>query len=107
MSTFVENNAVRFLDKKMHSYKETQDSLYHPTELAIHSFMRPEFDLLSNYGHNFEKTVSCVDIVHFTDRDNIVTYVAMWDLIAVLLSTLKLLQNRTVQPREEKDFQIV
>ena len=86
-------NTVHYLDKMMYSYKSTQDFFYHPTKLAIHSFMRREFDFSSNYGHNFKKTVSFVNIVLFTDHENIVTYVAMWNLIAVLLSTLKILQN--------------
>ena len=59
----------------MCSYKETQVSLYDPTKLALHSFLRPEDDLLSNYGQNFKKTVSFDGIVHFIDEENIVTYV--------------------------------
>ena len=33
-------------------------SLYDSTKLAIHSTLRPEDDLLSNWGQNFKKTVS-------------------------------------------------
>ena len=74
----------------MCSYKETQVSPYEPTKLAIHTLLRPEDDLISNCGQSFKKTVSIDDIVHFIDKENIVTYVA---LIVVLLSTPKLLQK--------------
>ena len=50
-------------------------SPYDPTKLAIHSILRPEDDLLSNYGQNFKKIVSFGDILHFIDEENIVTYV--------------------------------
>ena len=57
----------------MCSYNETQVSLYDPTKLATHSILRPEDDLLSNYGQNLKKTVSFDGIVHFIDEENIVT----------------------------------
>ena len=58
----------------MRSYNKTQVSPYDPTKLDIHSILRPEGDLISNRGQNFEKTVSFIDIVHFIDEENIVTY---------------------------------
>ena len=50
-------------------------SPYDSTKLAIHSFLRPEDNLLSNCGQNSKKTLSFDDIVHFIDEENIVTYV--------------------------------
>ena len=58
----------------MGSYNKTQVSPYDPAKFAIHSFLRPEDDLISNCGQNFRKTVSYDDIVHFIDEENIVTY---------------------------------
>ena len=57
------------------SYNETQVYLYDLTKLSIHSILRPENDLLSNFGQNVKKTVSFDGIVHFMDEENIVTYV--------------------------------
>ena len=54
---------------------KTQISLCDPTKVAIHSILRPEDDLISTYGQAFKETVSFVDIVHFIDGENIVTYV--------------------------------
>ena len=59
----------------MCNYNKTQVSPYDPTKLAIHSIWRPEEDLKSNCGQNFNKTVSFDDIVHFIDEENFVTYV--------------------------------
>ena len=59
----------------MYSYKKNEDSPYDARKLEIHSFLRPEFDLVSNCGHNLKKTVSFDDIVHFIDEKNIVTCV--------------------------------
>ena len=58
----------------MCSYYKTQVSPYDPTKLAIHSILRTEDDLISNCGHNFRKTVSFDDIVHFIDEEDIVIY---------------------------------
>ena len=58
----------------MCSYNKTQVSPYDPTKFAIVSILRPEDDLISNCGQNFKKTVSFVDIVHFTDEEDIVTF---------------------------------
>ena len=58
----------------MCSYNKTLVSAYDPTKLAIHSILRPEDDLISNWGKNFKKTVSFDDILHFIDEENIVTY---------------------------------
>ena len=59
----------------MCNYNKIQDSPFDPTELAILSILRPEDDLISNGGHTFKKTVSFDNIVHFIDKENIVTYV--------------------------------
>ena len=58
----------------MCSYNKTEVSLYDLTNLAIHSVLRPEDDLISNCGQKFEKIVSFVDNVHFIDEEDIVTY---------------------------------
>ena len=59
----------------MYNYNKSELSPYDPTKLAIHSILRPEDDLISNYGPNVKKTVSFDDVVHFIDEENIVTYV--------------------------------
>ena len=59
----------------MCSYNKTQFSTYDSTKLAIHSILRPEDDLISNFGPNLKKTVSFDDVVHFIDEENMVTYV--------------------------------
>ena len=59
----------------MYSYNKSELSPYDPTKLAIHSILRPEDDLISNYGPNVKKTVSFDDVVHFIDEENIVTFV--------------------------------
>ena len=59
----------------MCSYNKTQTSPYDPTKLAIHSILRPEDDLISNFGPNVKETVSFDDAVHFIDEENMVTYV--------------------------------
>ena len=59
----------------MYNYHKTQVSPYDPTKLAFHSILRPEDDLITNFGQNFKKTVSFDDIVLFSDVKNIVTYV--------------------------------
>ena len=59
----------------MYNYKKSILSPYDPTKLAIHSILRPEDDLISNCGPNVKKTVSFDDVVHFIDKENIVTYV--------------------------------
>ena len=58
----------------MCSYNKTQVSPHDPEKLAIYSILRPEDDLMSNCGQNFQKTVSFDDIVHFIDEENVVTY---------------------------------
>ena len=59
----------------MYDYNKSELSPYDPTKLAIHSILRPEDDLISNFGPNVKKTVSFDDVVHFIDEENIVTYV--------------------------------
>ena len=75
MLNFVETEQLLPLQETMCSYNETQVSLYDPTKLAIHFILRPEDDLISKCGQNFKKTVSFDGIVHFSDEENIVTYV--------------------------------
>ena len=59
----------------MYNYNKSGLSPYDPTKLAIHSILRPEDDLMSNCSPNVKKTVSSDDVVHFIDKENIVTYV--------------------------------
>ncbi len=59
----------------MYNYNKSGLSPYDPTKLSIHSILRPEDDLISNFGPNVKKTVSFDDVVHFIDEENIVTYV--------------------------------
>ena len=59
----------------MYNYNKSGLSPYDPTKLAIHSILRLEDDLISNFGPNFKKTVSFDDVVHFIDEENVVTYV--------------------------------
>ena len=59
----------------MYNYNKSGLSPYDPTKLAIHSILRPEDDLISNCGPNVRKTVSFDDVVHFIDKENIVTYI--------------------------------
>ena len=59
----------------MYNYNESVLSPYDPTELAIHSILRPEDDLIPNCGPNVKKTVSFDDVVHFIDEENMGTYV--------------------------------
>ena len=72
MLNFVEIEYLLSLQEAMCSYNKTQVSPYDPTKLAIHSILRPDDDLISNSGQNFEKIVSFHDIVHFIDQENIV-----------------------------------
>ena len=59
----------------MYNYNKSVLSPYEPKKLAIHSILRPEDDLISNYGPNLKKTVSFDDLVYFIDEENLVTYV--------------------------------
>ena len=59
----------------MQNYNKSVLSPYDPKKLAIHSILRPEDDLISNFGPNVKKTVSFDDVVHFIDDENMVTYV--------------------------------
>ena len=56
---------------------KTQISPFDSTKLAVHSVLRPKVHFVSKCGHNFEKTVSFNNIVHFIDEQNIVTYVLL------------------------------
>ena len=58
----------------MYNYNKSVLLLYDPTKLAIHSILRPEEDLISNCGPRVKKTVSFDDVVHFIDKENMVTY---------------------------------
>ena len=55
----------------MYNCNETQDSPYDPTTLAIDSISHLLVDFISNR----KKTIPFVDVVHFNDEQNIVTYV--------------------------------
>ena len=59
----------------MYNYNNSGLSPYDPTKLAIHSILRPEDDLIPNFGPNVKRTVPFDDVVHFIDEGNIVTYV--------------------------------
>ena len=59
----------------MYNYNKSVLSPYRSTKLAFHSNLRLEDDLLSNSGPNVKKTVSFDDVVHFTDEQNMVSYV--------------------------------
>ena len=57
------------------NYNRTKVSPYDPTNLAIHSILRAEHDLILTCDHNFKKPVSFSDNVHLIDEENMVTYV--------------------------------
>ena len=57
----------------MCKYNKIHVSPYDPTKLAIHSILRPEDDLISNFGENFKKIVPFDDLLHLIDDENIVT----------------------------------
>ena len=59
----------------MYNYNKSVLSPYDPTKLAIFSILRPKDDPISNCGPKLKKTVSFDDVVHFIDKDNMVTYV--------------------------------
>ena len=59
----------------MYNYTKSVLSPYDPTKLAIHSILRPEEDLISNYCPNVKKTVSFDDVVQFIDEEDMVTFV--------------------------------
>ena len=59
----------------MYNYNKSVLSPYDPTKLAIHSILRPEDDVISNFDPNLKKTVSFDDVVHFIDEENIKTFV--------------------------------
>ena len=59
----------------MYNYNKSGLSPYDPQKLAIHPFLRPENDLISNCGPNVRTTVSFDDVVHFIVKENIVTYI--------------------------------
>ena len=51
----------------MYNYNKSVLSPYDPTNLTIHSILRPEDDLVSNCGPNVKKIVSFDDVVHIID----------------------------------------
>ena len=59
----------------MYNYNKSVLSPYDLTKLSIHSILRPEDDLISNFGPNLKKTVSFDDVVHFIGEENMVTEV--------------------------------
>ena len=58
------------LHEAMYSYKKTEDSTYDPTKLAIHSNMRQQFDLISNFGffpgRRFPSMTLCTSLMRRT-----------------------------------------
>ena len=54
----------------MYNYNKSVFSPYNPTKLAIHSILRPEVDILSNFGPNVKQIVSFDDVVHFIVEEN-------------------------------------
>ena len=58
----------------MYNYNKSVRSPYDPTKLAIRSILRPEDDLISNFGANVKKTVSSDNVVPFIDKEYMVTY---------------------------------
>ena len=89
----------------MCSYNKTQVSPHDLTKLAIHSILRPEEDVISNCGQTFKKTVSFVDVVHFIDEENIVTYVDFDCGITFLPRNSY--KNQSDQARTKLPFQIL
>ena len=59
----------------MYNYNKSGLPPYDLTKVAIDSILRPEDDLISNFGPDVRKTVPFDDVVHFIDEDNIVTYI--------------------------------
>ena len=59
----------------MYNYKKSVLSPHDLTKLAIHCSLRPEEDFISNCGPKVKKSVSFDDIVHFIDKEDMVTYV--------------------------------
>ena len=60
----------------MYNNNKSQDFLYDPTKLAIHSILRPEADLYQTVVIFSRKRFVFEDIVHFIDEENSnVTYV--------------------------------
>ena len=51
----------------MYNYNKTQVAPYDPTELVIHSILRPEDDLVSKCGQICKTTLSFDVIVPFID----------------------------------------
>ena len=58
----------------MYNYNKSVLSPYDPINLAIHSILRLEDDLISKCGPNLKKTVSFDGVVHFIDEEDMVTY---------------------------------
>ena len=94
-----------FLHESMYSYNKTQHFSYDPKKLAFNSISRPEVDLISCCVHNFKKTVSFDDMVHFVEEENIVNYV-FFDCGATFYPQAFCKSWRD-QPRTEKIFQIL
>ena len=59
----------------MYNYNKSVISPNDPTKPASRSILRPEDDLLSSSGPIFKQTVSCDYVVHFIDKENMVTHV--------------------------------
>ena len=89
----------------MYNYNKSVLSPYHPTKLALHSILRPEDDLISNFGPNVRKAVSFDEVVHFIDEENIVNYVD-FDCGNTFLPETPTKVREINQPRTELPFQI-
>ena len=57
----------------MCNHNITQDPTCDLKKFAIPSILRPEKDLISNWGHKFKRTVSFVNLVLFIDEEIIET----------------------------------
>ena len=84
----------------MNNYNKSGLSPYDPTKVAILSILRPEDDLISNCGPNVKKTISFDDVLHFSDEENIVTYVDFDCGITFLPET----PTKTRQTKRERNY---
>ena len=63
------------MHEAMLSYKSAADSLFDPTKLTNHSFLRPEVHVMSNCSYIFKKLVTSDNTVCFIVDNNVVSYV--------------------------------
>ena len=74
-STFVQSEYFFPSQETMYNYNKSVLSTYDPPMLAIHSYLRAEVDLISNFGPNVKRTVSLDGVVHFIHEEIMVTFV--------------------------------